>query len=59
MKGTSAVQAHIGMFSPTSVLEVAHLNVKPGQSDAFEDAFAEARRIIAAMPGHRWHQLQR
>jgi heme-degrading monooxygenase HmoA len=47
------------MFSSTAVLEVARLDVKPGETAAFESAFAEAQRIIASMRGYRWHQLQR
>jgi heme-degrading monooxygenase HmoA len=42
-----------------AILEVAVLDVRPGESDAFETAFAEARRIIASMPGHRRHELRR
>ena len=41
------------------VLEVAVLNIRPGRSDAFEQACALAQRIIAAMPGYRSHELQR
>lgn len=41
------------------ILEVAILHVRPGQSAAFEQAFAEARSIIAASPGHLGHELQR
>ena len=41
------------------ILEVATLNVRPGQESAFELAFAEARKIIAASPGCLSHQLQR
>ena len=33
------------------ILETAQLNVKPGQAKAFETAMAEAKAIIAAMPG--------
>ena len=33
------------------ILEHAVLTVVPGREDAFEQAFAEARQIIAAMPG--------
>jgi heme-degrading monooxygenase HmoA len=33
------------------ILEHALLSVRPGQQEAFEDAFAQARGIIAAMPG--------
>ena len=41
------------------VLEVAILDVRPGQGEAFESAFREAQRIIAASPGYRRHELQR
>jgi heme-degrading monooxygenase HmoA len=41
------------------ILEVAVLNVKPGEGDAFEAAFADAQRIIASMPGYIEHELQR
>ena len=41
------------------ILEAAQLCVKPGESAAFETAFREAQRIIAAMPGYRSHELQR
>jgi heme-degrading monooxygenase HmoA len=41
------------------ILEVAVLNVKPGQGGAFESAFADAQRIIASMPGYIKHELQR
>ena len=41
------------------ILEAAPLQVKPGQSAAFEAAFAEAQKIIASMPGYRGHELQR
>jgi len=46
-------------FPRHAILEVAHLDVKLGETGAFEGAFAEAKRIISAMPGYRWHQLQR
>jgi heme-degrading monooxygenase HmoA len=41
------------------ILEVAILNVRPGQAGAFEAAFSEAQAIIAAMPGYASHELQR
>ena len=41
------------------ILEVAILNVKPGQQAKFEQAFATAQSIISAMPGYLSHQLQR
>jgi heme-degrading monooxygenase HmoA len=41
------------------ILEVARLDVIPGQETEFEQAFASAQRIIAAMPGYVDHQLKR
>jgi len=41
------------------ILEAAMLNVRSGQSQAFEQAFAEAQHIISSMPGYLAHQLQR
>lgn len=41
------------------ILEVAILDVKPGQQADFETAFAEAQAIISGMPGYVSHQLQR
>jgi heme-degrading monooxygenase HmoA len=41
------------------VLEVAILNVKPGQSEAFEAAFRQASPIIASIPGYISHELQK
>jgi heme-degrading monooxygenase HmoA len=41
------------------ILEVAILNVKPGQELAFEAAFATAQEIIIHMKGYISHQLQR
>jgi heme-degrading monooxygenase HmoA len=41
------------------VLEVAILNVRPGESDAFETAFLEAREIISASRGYQRHELRR
>jgi len=41
------------------ILEIAILNVIPGQAAAFEDAFAKAKDIIASMPGFNSLQLQR
>ena len=41
------------------ILEQAVLDVKPGQAQAFEAAFAEAQRIISASPGYLSHELQR
>lgn len=41
------------------ILEVAILDVRPGETAAFETAFGEAQAIIASMPGYLSHQLQR
>lgn len=41
------------------ILEVAILDVKPGQADEFLASFREARTIIASMKGHIEHDLQR
>ena len=40
------------------ILEVAILDVKPGQTAAFEAAFAQASPIIARMVGYLGHELQ-
>jgi len=40
------------------ILEIAQLQVKPGQGAAFEAAFHTAQAIIAAMPGYLGHELQ-
>lgn len=47
------------MNGPSSILEAAPLQVKPGQESAFEAAFREAQVIIASMPGYQSHELQR
>ena len=41
------------------ILEVATLDVCPGQESRFETAFEEAQRIITTMPGYQGHELQR
>jgi heme-degrading monooxygenase HmoA len=41
------------------ILELAVLDVKPGQTREFEAAFGVAQRIIAASPGYLSHELQR
>lgn len=41
------------------LLEVAILDVKPGQTTDFEAAFKAAQMIIASMEGYQSHQLQR
>ncbi len=41
------------------ILEIATLQIRPGQTAAFEAAFAQAQTIIASMPGYLGHELQR
>ena len=41
------------------ILEVAVLDVRPGQSDAFESAFRQAEAIISSMRGYIAHELAR
>ena len=41
------------------VLEVAILDVRPGETEAFEAAFREAQQIIASQPGYQRHELRR
>ena len=41
------------------VLEFAILDVKPGRSHEFEDAFIQAQEIISSMTGYVSHQLQK
>jgi heme-degrading monooxygenase HmoA len=40
------------------ILELAILDIVPGQTDAFELAFANAKPIIASMPGFLGLELQ-
>jgi heme-degrading monooxygenase HmoA len=41
------------------ILEVAILNLRPGEAANFERAFAQAQGIIASMPGYVSHELKR
>lgn len=41
------------------ILEVAMLDVRAGQTGAFEGAFREAAPILSGMPGYLGHELQR
>ena len=41
------------------ILEIAMLDVKPGQTADFETAFSQAQTIISSMPGYLSHQLQK
>lgn len=40
------------------ILEVAILNIIPGQRDSFEAAFQQASAIIASMPGYIAHEVR-
>lgn len=39
------------------MLEMAPLNILPGQSQDFENAFDQAQKIISASPGYISHEL--
>lgn len=41
------------------ILEVAILNIRAGQAQAFEVAFKQAASIISSMPGYVSHELQK
>lgn len=41
------------------ILEIAMLQIRPGQTPAFEVAFARAQRIVAGMGGYMRHELQK
>lgn len=41
------------------ILEVAILDVRPGQESNFQRSFSEARKIISSMPGYISHELKR
>lgn len=41
------------------ILEIAHLDVKRGETDAFERAFRTASPLLSATPGYLSHELQR
>jgi heme-degrading monooxygenase HmoA len=39
------------------ITEIALLKIKPGQSEAFEEAFANAQPILESMNGYIQHEL--
>lgn len=41
------------------ILEVAVLNVRAGQGDAFVSTFRQASPLIASIPGYVGHELQK
>lgn len=46
-------------MSESSILEVATLDVKPGEGPAFELTFQEAQALIGGIPGYLRHELRR
>lgn len=49
----------MGQGEKQMILEVAMLDVRAGQEDDFEAAFASAQSIIAACDGYLGHELQK
>lgn len=41
------------------ILEIATFSIAEGRERAFEDAFSQARQVIARAGGHRSHELLR
>jgi heme-degrading monooxygenase HmoA len=41
------------------ILEIATVNIREGQSEAFEAAFVQAAPLIASTPGYISHELQK
>ena len=41
------------------ILETAVLDIPPGQSAEFEDAFAKAQLLVAQISGYQRHELRR
>ncbi|GGK89631.1 antibiotic biosynthesis monooxygenase family protein [Deinococcus radiotolerans] len=41
------------------ILEIALLQIRPGQTGAFEVAFTQAQHLISGMRGYVRHELQR
>src|SRR5262249_60448286 len=58
-KGKRPFRLRERMIPFAMILEVAILNVCPGQGGTFEAAFRQASPIIASMPGYLGHELQR
>jgi len=46
-------------WSKIMILEVAILNIRAGEADAFEKAFKQASPIISSIPGYVSHELQK
>jgi heme-degrading monooxygenase HmoA len=41
------------------IIEIALLNIRPGESTSFEAAFSRAQKIISSMSGYIQHELQK
>jgi heme-degrading monooxygenase HmoA len=41
------------------ILEIAQLQIRPGQDAEFQAAFLTAQSIISSMPGYLGHELQK
>lgn len=41
------------------ILEIAQLQIRPGQGAEFQAAFHGTQRIISSMPGYLGHELQK
>jgi hypothetical protein len=50
----SGCESGVSRGNINMILEVAILNIRPGDSADFERAFAEAQAIIVAMAGYGW-----
>ena len=47
------------ILKSSAILELAPLQIRPGQAQEFEDAFRQAQKILRATPGYVSHELQR
>ncbi len=47
----------LGADTESMILEVAILDIRPGQSAEFEKVFLKAQEIIPSMPGYISHEL--
>jgi len=53
------IETQMSLSETAPILEVAMLDVKPGQEKAFENAFKQAQDIISGMQGYISHELQK
>ena len=59
MGGREKIAGSQWRFRGDVVLEVAQLQVKPGEAAAFEDAMRRAAPVIASAAGYLSHEVQR